>query len=99
MNCMIESLVVFASLVLLAGCAAQPSVSALCAGVPVTTVTMREQASNPPAAATCTSAFAQSRRGITIGSVQRTSSGSRTVGVPPGFLVAMIILMLLVGLA
>ncbi len=96
---MTHSLAVFASLIVLAGCASQPSVSALCAGGPATAVTMREQASEPLGNATCTSAAADNRREITIGSVQRTSSGSRTVGVPPGFLVAMIILMLLVGLA
>ena len=96
---MTQSLAVFTSLLVLAGCAAQPSVSPLCAGGPATAVTMREQASEPLGNATCTLTTADNRREITIGVVQHTSSGSRTVGVPPGFLVAMIILMLLVSLA
>ena len=96
---MIRLLVAVASLVLVAACSTVSSVAASCPGIPVTTATMGEDVSNSQEAGTCTSTVAQSRREAAIGSDQRTSGGSRTVGVPPGFLVGMIILLLLVGAA
>ena len=84
------------SLFLVAGCASLPSISAFCVQESVA-VGLNEQASTQaPASRICTTA--RSWQATTIGSVQTTRGQTRTVGVPAGFLVAMIVLILLVSL-
>jgi len=46
----------------------------------------------------CGQSVAENRAAATNGAVSQTRNQTRTVGVPRGFLVAMIVLILLVGL-
>ena len=50
------------------------------------------------AESSCALTLAASERGTTIGSSRQTGSGTKIVGVPAGFLVAMIVIILAVSL-
>jgi len=90
--------VLFLALLVVAGCAAQPLVSTPC-NVGGAAPDVIGEVATYQADTECGSLSAQYRAASTIGAVSQTGSQTRTVGVPRGFLVAMIILILLVGLA
>ena len=88
------------SLVLLAvgGCATQPFVAGPCAIAGATQSADEKAFLYQADAVSCGPSVAENRAAATIGAVSQTRNQTRTVGVPRGFLVAMIVLILLVGL-
>jgi hypothetical protein len=87
------------SLLVLAGCAGQPSIPASCGSGSIAVTAPVDPVNEQRVGLSCRQTVTENRPTAAIGSVQRTNSQTRTVGVPPGFLVAMIILILLVSLA
>jgi hypothetical protein len=79
------------------GCAAQMVSSAPCFAAPRVTAAAGASPEHRSAEGRPCLPGATAGNPITIGSVQRTATHRRTVGVPAGFLVAMIIVILLVG--
>ena len=85
-------------LLAVAGCATQPVVSGSCAvGSPAPSVLV--EAETRQGELGCGSSVADTRSVSTIAAVSQTRGQTRTVGVPREFLVALIILILLIGLA
>jgi len=93
-RCFMMSLVLLA----VAGCATQPFVAGPCAVGDAARSVVEEVFSSQANAAGCGPSVAENRAAATIGAVSQTRSQTRTVGVPRGFLVAMIVLILLIGL-
>ena len=80
------------------GCATQPFVAGPCTVAGATQSAEEMDFSYQANSTGCGPSVAESRAAATIGAVSQTRSQTRTVGVPRGFLVAMIVLILLVGL-
>ena len=95
---MVRFSVLFLVLLAVTGCAAQPLVSTLC-DVGSSVPAVISEVETYQADTECGLQSADYRSASAIGAVSQTRGQTRTVGVPRGFLVAMIILILLVGLA
>lgn len=93
---MIRSFAVLLPLLVLSACANLPNVSQSCPAGSTASATL--QAESDARSTRCGLLIAESRLSA-VGAVQQTGGQTRTVGVPRGFLVAMIVLIVLVSLA
>jgi hypothetical protein len=97
MSCVIRRCAICVAFAVLPACASLPSTASYCDGSTSAAITL-ESGRTETAADGCASELVASRF-QTVGRVEQRGSQTRTVGVPRGFLVALIVLLLIFGLA
>ena len=81
---------------MLAGCAARPTLPVACSS-DVATIDSPNRASPTVQASGCSSTPAAEQRSVRLAGIRETGSQTRTVGVPRGFLIVMIVLLVLLA--